>query len=456
MTGKNIVTISAFLASLVLFLMISPPLKARDQRKAVPDSISLNECIIYALENQPLIHQLKLDEEIVNQNIRISLSGWLPQIHANAGLQHYLKQPVSIFPNFSDPAGPKIEVTTGVKNNSNIQFSATQNIFTNDLYFEGRTAKYYRQEAGQTSEKGKIQLIVDVSKAFYDVLLSRQILEIINEEIVRLTKSLNDALVLFKNGTTDRIDYSRATISLNNTRAQRIAALNSVNAKISTLKQLMGYPDNKPLMLKYDFNLMKKEVLIDTLNAMDYRERIEYRLLQTDLLLKQLSISYYKQPFRPSLSGFLNYNLIYQNENFGSLYKKSFPNSMAGLTLSFPLFEGTQRLQNLKKSRLEFERSQLDTVNLRNEVNAQYVQAMSSYKSNLAAYNITLENIKIASDVYDTVREQYRQGVKSYLEVIISEADLQTSKVENLSALISLMFSKIDVQQARGEISINQ
>ncbi len=455
MTGKYHVLSSVFLASLALFLVISPGLEARDQQNAIPDSISLNECLNYALKNQPLIQQLKLDEKIVDQNIKISLSDWLPQIHANAGLQHYLKQPVSIFPNFSDPTGPKIEVTTGVINNSNMQFSASQNIFTNDLYFEGRTARYYRQEAGQTSEKGKIQLVVDVSKAFYDVLLSRQILKIIDEEIIRLTKNLKDALLLFKNGTTDRIDYSRATISLNNTRAQRIAALNSVNSKISTLKQLMGYPDNKSLALKYDFNLVKNEVLIDTLNAPDYRERIEYRLLRTDLLLKQLSISYYRQPFLPSLSGFINYNLIYQNDNFRSLYNKSFSNSVAGLALSFPLFEGTQRLQNLKKSRLEFERSQLDTLNLRNEVNTLYVQAMSSYKSNLAAYNITIENIKIASDVYNTVLEQYRQGVKSYLEVIISEADLQTSKVDNLSALISLMFSKIDVQQARGEISIN-
>ncbi len=84
----------------------------------------------------------------------ISFADWFPQITSGAGFQHYIKQPVSIFPNFSDPAGPKMQVTTGVVNNSNIQFTANQKIFSSDLIFAGRTAKYYRLQAGQSPNEG--------------------------------------------------------------------------------------------------------------------------------------------------------------------------------------------------------------------------------------------------------------------------------------------------------------
>jgi outer membrane protein TolC len=84
-----------------------------------------------------------------------------------------------------------------------------------------------------------------------------------------------------------------------------------------------------------------------------------------------------------------------------------------------------------------------------------YLQALASYKSNLAVYNMTQKNIDIARDIYKTVMFQYNEGIKTYLEVIISETDLLTAQINNLSALILLMYSKIDVQQALGKISVN-
>jgi outer membrane protein TolC len=118
------------------------------------------------MNNQPLVKQLKLDEAIANQTIKISLSDWLPQINSNAGYQIFLKQPVSLFPNLSDLTGQLVQVTTAQKYNSSFQISASQNIFTNDLLFAGKSARYYRQQTGQTTLKGLIQLVVDINKAF--------------------------------------------------------------------------------------------------------------------------------------------------------------------------------------------------------------------------------------------------------------------------------------------------
>jgi outer membrane protein len=443
-----------FIGLLVLIILSPFTLFAQKQDDVFSDSASIDQCISYAMKYQPLVRQLKLDEAIANQNIKISLSDWFPQISANAGYSYYIKQPVSVFPNLTDPTGPKVDVKIGLKNNSNVLFSASQNIFTNDLLFASKTARYYRQQVGQTTKEGLIQLVVNINKAFYDILLSEQMLSIINQDIDRLSTSLQNANSLYVNGTTDKIDYSRATIALNNAKSQKINITNSIKAKKSYLRQLIGYPDDRPIDLKYNFNEMKKDILIDTVQGIKYSDRIEYQLLETNIKLQKITLNYYKQSFLPSLTGFANYNFVFQNDNFSTLYDRSFPNSTVGLSLSFPLFSGTKKWQEIKKSKFSYQRLLLDTINLKSEISTGYMQAISEYKSDLASYFITNENIGIAQDVYNTVMLQYKQGIKTYLDVIISETDLLTAQLNNLSSLISLMNSKIDVQQALGKISV--
>ncbi len=58
-------------------------------------------------------------------------------------------------------------------------------------------------------------------------------------------------------------------------------------------------------------------------------------------------LKYNKWSFIPSLSANGAYNLNYLNNNFGKLYNQSFPNSYAGLTLSFPIFQGGKRKYNI-------------------------------------------------------------------------------------------------------------
>ncbi len=455
MSGKTLFIKNIPFLFLIIITSLTSGLHAQGTEKMMQDSVTLDECIAYAFKNQPLVKQLKLDEDIASQDISISLSDWLPQINSNASVQDNIKRPTLIFPNFSNPTGPKTEVTTGVNYNSSLQFSASQTIFNNDVYLAGSTAKYYRKKSKQTTDEALTGMVVDISKAFYDVLLTRQQLKILDEDIQRLQKSLKDALARYQNGISDKIDYKRATISLNDAQSQKTSAEESIKAKYTYLKQLMGYPSDKPLVLNYDSIRMQNDMLVDTLSGLQYSNRIEYRLLKTNLRLQKSSVNYYRLSFLPSLSGFANYNFVFQNDKTSELYKKTFPNSSVGLTLSFPIFEGSKRLHNLKKANLQYERMALDTLNLKDQINTEYAQAMASYKSNLNAYRLTQQNIGIARDVYNTVKLQYDQGVKSYLEVIVSETDLRTAEINNLNALFKVLSSKLDVQQALGDISID-
>ncbi len=77
------------------------------QTDVIADSADLNACLVYAMNHQPLIQQLKINEEINRRDVGIALSDWLPQIDLTGSYQKYVKQPVSFFPDLSNPEGPK-------------------------------------------------------------------------------------------------------------------------------------------------------------------------------------------------------------------------------------------------------------------------------------------------------------------------------------------------------------
>jgi outer membrane protein len=285
-------------------------------------------------------------------------------------------------------------------------------------------------------------------------LLTKQQLNVLNEDIQRLERNLKDAHSQYQSGLTDKTDFQRATIALNNAKAQKKSAVESIKVKYIFLKQLMGCSNDNPLEVSFDSTLMENEITIDTLKNLDYHNRIEYQLLQTDLKLRNARVNYYKWSFLPSFSAFANDNFVYQNDQFSNLYNKVYPNSYIGLKLSLPIFQGTNRLQNIQKASLEYKRIQFDVDDLKNRINTQYTQALAAYKSYMNELASAKENIALAQDIFATVKLQYDKGTKTYLEVIVSETDLRTAQLNYLNTLYQVLSSKLDVQRALGDISI--
>ncbi len=439
------------LKSLLIFLLISSQAiitKAQQATDSLPPAVTLSDCINFALKNQPLIKQSLIDEEISERDIDISLSGIYPQISGQANLSRYLKQPVSLLngqPVIFQP-----------KNNSNFLIQADQSLFSNDLLFAAKGAKFIRLNSKQTTENNKINTVVAVSKAFYDILTSQEQLKILNENIARVEKQFKDSYAQYDAGLVDKIDYKRASISLNNSRADLKRINESLKYKYAYLKQLMGITEGNDIDLIYNGPSLEAEVLLDTTQVLSYENRIEYRQLQTLKQIQNLNINYYRNDFLPSVSAFINYNNVYQDNNFGSLYNKDFPSSQAGLRLSLPVFQGGRRIQNLKREILEDKRLDLDIVQTKNVINTEYQQALASYKTNLNDWKTYRENVELSKDVYNTIKLQYNEGIKTYLELLIAESDLRSSQLNYLNSLFSLLSNKLDVQQAQGTVNINQ
>lgn len=429
----------------VAILFVSLSLSAQQEQDSILSNATLPNVIQYALKRQPVVQQALADEEITNLQIKSKLADWFPQINFNYLYQHNFQVQTSII------GGNPVKL--GVDNTSALQFTGTQTIFNRDVLLANRTASTVRQQAKQQTTGTKIDVVVNVSKAFYDVLATEQQIKVIDENIGRLQRSLKDSKAQYDAGVVDKTDYKRATIALNNAIASKKSNEEALKAKSAYLKSLMNYPKDETLDIVYDSTTLENEIAVDTLNGADYSKRIEYRILQAQRQLQEANISYNKWSYIPSLSANGAYILNYLNNDFGKLYNTSYPNSYAGLSLNFPIFQGGKRRYNIKQAEWQLKRTDLDIVSLKNSVNSQYNAAIAAYKANLANYIAVKENVALAKEVYDVIQLQYRAGVKTYLELITAETDLRTAQINYFDALYGVLSSKIDVQRSLGEIN---
>ena len=194
---------------------------------------NLQNVVEYALIHQPAVQQAQIDEEIANKMIKGKLADWYPQVNFAYDYRHVTDLQSSVI-------GGNL-IRFGVENTSSAQFTATQNIFNRDVLLASSTASKVRIAASQNTSRSKIDVVVAVTKAFYDVLATSQQIKVSEESIVRLQRSLKDAYSRYTAGVADKTDYKRATIQLTNTEASLKSSTELLKFKMDYLKTLIGY-----------------------------------------------------------------------------------------------------------------------------------------------------------------------------------------------------------------------
>lgn len=405
----------------------------------------MKNIVTYALAHQPVVKQAELDQQITEKQIKGRLADWFPQINLAANYQRNFELPVNVI-------GGN-EIRFGVFNTSSLQANGTQTIFNRDVMLAGKTASTVRLQAGQITSRTKIDVVVDVTKAFYDVLATLQQISIGQEDITRLKRSLKDATAQYNAGVADKTDYKRATILLKNAEANFKTNAEMLKYKQEYLKTLMGYPKSGDLKIKYDTLQMEQEALLDTTQDLNFKQHIDYKILYTQKQLQKTNIAYSQWAYLPSANLFGSYIYNFLNDDFSNLYNTRFPNSFAGVTFSLPIFQGNKRNVRIQEQKLTLKRLDWDLFNLENQLNTEYTRSLAAYKSNLNNFFTLQENVQLATEVYEVIQLQYRNGIRAYLDVTVAETDLQRTRINYFNALYQVLASKMDVQRALGQIN---
>lgn len=441
--------VSALTISFCLIVSVrGQAVSARDSTTA----FSLDDCIDYALKHQPGLNRALIGVDIAKTTNSINLAGWLPQASVSGNLTHYNSLPTS----FIKRGDSTIQQTSGVINSFNPLLSVTQTIFNPSLLYAARSAHLYVEQAEQITDSTKIYLVAQVSKSFFNLLLTLEQINVLKEDTARLGKNVHDTYHQYVAGTVDQTDYNEASISLNNSKAQLRQAQLNVQPQYALLKAFMGMPPAQSFNVLYDTVKMQQDIDFDTAQGLDFGKRIEFQQLATTKRLQAQTIRYYQLAWLPTVGAFFDYDLAFQNNSFGKLWSNTYPYSYIGLSLSFPIFTGFARTNSLHRAELQSRQLDWSEVDLKSQIASEYETALANYKSNRYNLDMLRENVDLARKTYDIVTLQYQQGVVAYLNVITAESNLISSEIGYQNALFQLLSSKIDLEKSMGVINVKR
>ncbi len=166
-----------------------------------------------------------------------------------------------------------------------------------------------------------------------------------------------------------------------------------------------------------------------------------------------METSYSKWAYIPTVKGFYNYNFLFFNQNFSGLLDESFPTSAVGLTASIPIFQGGKRSDEVRIAKLRQEKSRVSLADFEKQLNTDYEAALADYNANYFAWQTLQDNLDLAEEVYNTIKLQYDEGVKAYVDLVVAESELRAAQINNYNALYSVLSSKLELQRAMGLIN---
>lgn len=414
-------------------------------------SMDRKQCVAYALANNPDLENTRLETGIAELENAINLAAWKPIVGVTGGLTNNWKQQVTIFPDFNNP-GETREVVLGQAWTSNLGVAVNQLLYSPEIIRDRNLQSANLQAAELIIETAELDLKADVSTAFYQALRVEEQIVLARSDIERLERNLRDARLFFDEGIVDKVDYKRATIALNQARANLASSLLNLESRKAELKAVMGYPVEGGLLLMYDYDELAAIIQQDTTVALNPQLRPELAAVTVRQEQQDLQTDYLRRAWMPTvgLQGSYTYNWLAQN--FGELYNRAFPAGLVNLNLTIPLFNGGARFRSVERATILSEGLDYEEEAIRLRINREYAVADNNYRAGRVNYVVAAENVELAKEIYDVVRLQYREGIEPFLEVVIAENDLRTSQNRALNALMEAVIARVALLRAAGRI----
>ena len=472
---------------LLFTLFIVGPLWVQAQQTS--GGFTLDQCIVYALENTVDVKNARVDEEIALAKVRETRGIGLPQVDASLDLTHNQKLPrffaqynvAQGFGGYDENGNPNLDIP-GVNGTDIV---ASQNFFQlpssgtaglridqllfNSSYLVGlKAANTYKELSYKTTEQTEINIIENVMKAYYGVLINRERITLFDANILRMDSTLRTTRALNQNGFAEAIDVDRIQVTLNNLKSERLKYINLQNLSMVLLKYQMNYPMEQDLAVSGTLSDLKvnEKLFEEYREGWDYKNRIEYKMLDTQTRLLELDVKNKLSNSIPSLSGFVNLGYSTQSPDIGGLFKtnsnfndngivgpdKWYNYSTFGVSLKVPIFSGLQRTYQVQQAKLALLKNQNSFTSLKQSIDLSISQNTVTYQNSVETLRSQEENMQLADRVARVTKIKYEQGVGSNIEVIDAERSLVTSQVNYYNALYDAILSKIDLDKAYAKI----
>ena len=257
------------------------------------NTYTLQAAVDYALANNGTHQNVILDQQLADMKRKEIRGIGLPQIGGSADMNNFLNIPTSVIPaqafNPMAPADMFVPVRFGIQYNASAGITISQILFSSDYIVALQASKAYVDLSQMNVNRSKVETTVNVSKAYYNVLVSKERAKFIDLQIVRVKKLKDDIQTMHENGVVEKLDLDRVTLAYNNlvTEKEKISKMVSLTEYL--LKFQMGANMAEPITLS-DSLVKADNIAIDNTTKANYTARYDYNMLEMQMKLNKLDL----------------------------------------------------------------------------------------------------------------------------------------------------------------------
>lgn len=308
--------------------------------------------------------------------------------------------------------------------------------------------------AGQSITKSEYDLdsarsdfVLAVASSYYDVLRAKKALDIASANVERLMKYRDFVDKRVKVGELTKTALLRAEGELSGARADYLKAGNALQLARAALVRVTGVDD--------DFRLKEEEMpaadpgefgkMRET--AMTTRADLKSYEMQTRIASQQ--VKYARGAFWPNVGLFAVYSGTDQNPETATLNKESV---LAGVSLTFPFFEGGLRVAELQEARAKERQARLAYDDMKKNVDIELRGAYLDLETQKGTLKFLEDQLVFARDNYHAVLRQYENGLATSLDVMDANTLLLSSERNVADALYGCRLAHLKVRKSSGTL----
>lgn len=308
--------------------------------------------------------------------------------------------------------------------------------------------------AGQNIAKSEYDLdatksdfLLSIASAYYDALKAKRYLEVAAANMERLTQYRDSVEKRVEVGELTRTALLRAEGELSGARSEYLRSTNAFKLARAVLVRITGIEDDfrlretsVPPNEQADFNDLRN-------TALDSRTDLKSFAVQTKMAAEQ--VKYARGAFWPSVGIFAVYNGYDQYPVTATTNRESI---FAGVSLSFPFFEGGLRMAEFREARAKERQARLAYDDFRKNVDIELQNAYLDLQTQQGALKFSEDQRIFAEDNYNAVIRMFNNGLATSLDVMDANSLLLSSEKNVNEARYNYQLANLRLKRTSGTL----
>jgi outer membrane protein len=431
---------------LIAFLILLPSggiLKAQEQ--SIELKLTLKEAQAYAIDHNKMVITSKMDVAASRIALKEMVTNALPQINASGNFNDNLKLMTTLIPAefFGGAPGEFIPVKFGTQFNSGASAQASLLLFNAPVYIGIESSKLATKLSEESLTKSELDTKEAVAQAYYLILISEKSLMILDSNIANLKETLKSTRAMYQAGMAESTDIDQMVSNVTAVENARSSMQRTIELNYNLLRFQLGLSADSKLSLAETLDGIESEINVQNLitQVFDHKQNVNYKLIEGQEKMSSIMLKSEKASVLPTLSGFYMYGINGMGEEIGS--QSWFPNSIAGLQITVPIFASGQRYQRIRKAQVNLEKARTTKEMVTDQLLLQEKQLRYNLVNANQQYISQKDNIDVSKRVYASMENKFRQGMASSLE--LTQANTLYLQAENnyISSLMNLLNTKL-------------